>query len=153
MDLDSCIQTRSRVFEVNLHSLWDGYIIDKFLELGADKNKTRDQREQMEYYTKFLIDSEKVDMHRERGDWHQSKFVDWARESNLAAINAYKTGNGILGQTYYNDHIAVVNNQLARAGERLAFTIAKALRTSKEKEAAAKQIPPAGAPAAPAPAP
>mgnify|MGYP000952893475 CR=1 FL=1 len=105
----------------NLHAVWDGGMIDQ-----TGRSRTA--------YVKYLK------------DWIATQnavviasgsFVDWANETHAQAVDhAYRTANGSkafpasggkVGQKYQSANIKVVDQQLAKAGVRLAKVLNDAL--------------------------
>ena len=117
--------------ESNLHKVWDSGIIgraqlsdDEFAaELEAELNDQSGDEE-------FAASNETT---RQRIEQLQGGTVDdWANESfRLALSNAYdavpRNGKARLGQTYYNKNWKVVDDQLTKAGLRLAKLLNDAL--------------------------
>ncbi len=89
----------------NLHSLWDSGLIDfqqlSFTEYAASINHTTAAQ---------------------RAEWQKDPVSDWVFESNQIAQKLYTEikPNDVLGYKYNFTHIAIVNQQLLKAGVRLA---------------------------------
>lgn len=108
---------------VNLHSVWDRLIIE---EAGLEEVEFAEALE--DGLTTRQIESIQA-----------GTVIQWAEEAHKVAENrAYKTAPGnrtmhksrthTLGQPYYNRNFAVVDEQLLRAGLRLARVLNEALR-------------------------
>jgi len=90
----------------NLHSVWDSQLIE-FQQLS---------------YTEYtaMINHTTV---AERTEWQKAPISQWLFESNQIANKLYsetKTGDALNGYKYNFEHIATVNQQLLKAGVRLA---------------------------------
>jgi hypothetical protein len=90
----------------NLHSIWDSQLID-FQQLS---------------YTEYtdMINHATVG---QRTAWQKAPISEWLFESNQIANKLYtevKSGDSISGYKYNFDHIAILNQQLLKAGVRLA---------------------------------
>jgi len=101
----------------NLHSLWDSKLLDKQglsdVQLAADLDKgiTPDQIKR----------------------WENDEFLDWLYESYQISSQLYsEVKNGSkLNDAYYKKHISTVNEQIAKAGIRLAYILNRALMSYK----------------------
>ena len=90
----------------NLHSIWDSQIID-FQQLS---------------YTEYAATINHTTA-AERAKWQKAPISEWIFESSQIAGKLYdevKTGDSLSGYKYNFDHIATVNQQLLKAGVRLA---------------------------------
>lgn len=90
----------------NLHSVWDSQIID-FQQLS---------------YTEYANTINHTTA-AERAKWQKAPISEWIFESSQIAGKLYdevKTGDSLNGYKYNFDHIAIVNQQLVKAGVRLA---------------------------------
>jgi hypothetical protein len=90
----------------NLHSVWDSQLIE-FQQLS---------------YTEYtaMINHTTV---AERTEWQKAPISQWLFESSQIANKLYsetKTGDVLNGYKYNFEHIATVNQQLLKAGVRLA---------------------------------
>jgi hypothetical protein len=104
----------------NLHAVWDGGLIEHSGHPQAA-------------YVKQLEDWIAA---RDAAAIENGTFVDWANESHRQAVeHAYRTAHagqefpatgGEIGQAYYDANIAVVDEQLAKAGVRLARILNRA---------------------------
>jgi hypothetical protein len=101
----------------NLHSLWDSKLLDKQglsdVQLAAklDKDITPDQIKR----------------------WENDEFLDWLYESYQISSQLYsevKSGSK-LNDAYYKKHISTVDEQIAKAGIRLAYILNRALMSYK----------------------
>jgi hypothetical protein len=94
---------------VNLHSLWDSYILEH-------------QRLSYTEYVAFLDHATA----QEIGDWQSTEYVDWLRESQMLRADIYapidSAGDEVpnLGWSYFNAAIPIVERRLLQAGIRLA---------------------------------
>jgi hypothetical protein len=109
-------QTLKIVFfgqETNLHSLWDSSII-------ARANLSE------EAYAQLL--SKKQQMSKGDNGAEGGTVVDWVNESHRLARYAYETGGGNVGDAYYRRSRAVIEDQLLKAGVRLAKVLNESLK-------------------------
>ena len=101
------IQVRFFTRQMNLHSLWDKGLIEK----------------RAKPWQQYAADLRGGITASQRTAWKASMTAaDWATESyRLAVTHAYQAGNGdTLGQPYFDENIAIVEQQLAKGGVRLA---------------------------------
>ena len=118
----------------NLHAVWDGGLIDHSGETQAA-------------YVKHLEDwiaTQDVTV------IESGTFADWANETHRQAVeHAYRTADGSqefpavggeIGQAYYDANIVVVDEQLAKAGVRLAAVLNRAFPHTLASPAAAQVI-------------
>jgi hypothetical protein len=101
----------------NLHSLWDSKLLDKQglsdIQLAAKLNN----------------DITPAQIKR----WENDEFLDWLYESYQISSQLYsevKSGSK-LNDAYYKTHIITVNEQIAKAGIRLAYILNRALMSYK----------------------
>jgi len=90
----------------NLHSIWDSQLID-FQQLSYTE------------YTAMINHSTA----EQRAEWQKAPISQWIFESGQIANKIYgetKTGDSINGYKYNFEYIATVNQQLLKAGVRLA---------------------------------
>jgi hypothetical protein len=90
----------------NLHSVWDSQLID-FQQLSYTE------------YTKAINHSTAA----QRAEWQKAPISQWLFESNQIAEKLYsetKTGDTLNAYKYNFSHIGTVNEQLLKAGVRLA---------------------------------
>lgn len=90
----------------NLHSIWDSQLID-FQQLS---------------YTEYVQNINHCTA-AERAEWQKAPISEWIFESGQIANKVYaevKTGDALNGYKYNFNHIATVNQQLLKAGVRLA---------------------------------
>ena len=90
----------------NLHSVWDSQLID-FQQLSYTE------------YTAMINHTTAI----ARAEWQKAPISQWIFESNQIAKKLYsetKTGEVVNGYKYNFEHIATVNQQLLKAGVRLA---------------------------------
>lgn len=90
----------------NLHSIWDSQLID-FQQLSYTE------------YTAMINHSTA----QQRTEWQKAPISQWLFESSQIASKIYsetKTGDSINGYKYNFEYIATVNQQLLKAGVRLA---------------------------------
>ncbi len=90
----------------NLHSIWDSQLID-FQQLSYTE------------YTAMINHSTA----EQRSEWQKAPISQWIFESGQIANKIYsetKTGDSINGYKYNFEYIATVNQQLLKAGVRLA---------------------------------
>ena len=104
----------------NLHAVWDGGLIE---------HSGRTQAAYVKQLEDWIAaqDAAAIEI---------GTFVDWANESHRQAVeHAYRTADGSqefpatggeIGQAYYDANIAVVDEQLAKAGVRLARVLNRA---------------------------
>jgi len=123
--------------DYNLHAVWDNAIIEK--RMSDDFNGDQDQ------YTAWLLGEVQGDWAAQAAKWAQCAngdvicAEDWASETAaLACSHAYKDqdGNVIqdgfdLGDDYYNFNSGIVDQQLAKAGVRLAASLQRVFQSSK----------------------
>ena len=92
--------------QTNLHSVWDSQLID-FQQLS---------------YTEYTANINHTTI-AERAEWQKAPISQWIFESNQIAEKLYaetKTGDVIIVYKYNFNHIETVNQQLLKAGVRLA---------------------------------
>ena len=90
----------------NLHSVWDSQLID-FQQLS---------------YTEYTANINHTTV-AQRVEWQKAPISQWIFESGQIATKLYaetKNGDALNGYKYNFDHIAIVNQQLIKAGVRLA---------------------------------
>lgn len=90
----------------NLHSIWDSQLIE-FQQLSYTE------------YTAAINHTTAA----ERAEWQKAPISEWIFESNRLANKIYsetKTGDTLNAYNYNFSHIAIVNQQLLKAGVRLA---------------------------------
>ncbi|HEX8407334.1 MAG TPA: S1/P1 nuclease [Thermoanaerobaculia bacterium] len=99
--------------ETNLHSAWDGLLVD-----WGPANVTE--------YADYLMTSEMRG--RSVEELQRGTPVDWINESHYAAVHdAYAIGNGTLGTEYAKKNIDVIYERLLRGGLRLRRVLEDAL--------------------------
>lgn len=99
--------------ETNLHSAWDGLLVD----WGPE---TVDQ------YADYLLGYEMRG--RPVEELQRGTVVDWFNESHYAAVHhAYDIGNGVLGVEYARENAGIVYERLLRGGLRLRRMLEEAL--------------------------
>lgn len=90
----------------NLHTIWDSQLID-FQQLS---------------YTEYTA-AINYTTAAQRAEWQKAPISEWLFESNQIAEKLYsevKSGDSISGYKYNFNHIDIVNQQLLKAGVRLA---------------------------------
>ncbi|HEV7765362.1 MAG TPA: S1/P1 nuclease [Thermoanaerobaculia bacterium] len=99
--------------ETNLHSVWDGMLI----EWGKST---------VDEYATYLLEYELRG--RPIAELQTGTAVDWINESHHAAVNyGYRIGNGSLGADYAQHNIGIVYERLLRGGLRLRKVLEDAL--------------------------
>lgn len=99
--------------ETNLHSVWDGMLI----EWGKPT---------VEEYVTYLLEYELRG--RPIAELQTGTAVDWINESHHAAVHyGYRIGNGSLGADYAQHNIGIVYERLLRGGLRLRKLLEDAL--------------------------
>ncbi len=99
--------------ETNLHSVWDGALVD----WGPAK---------VEDYADYLMTYEVRG--RSLEELQRGTIIDWFNESHYAAVHdSYAIGNGTLGGEYARKNIGVVYERLLRGGLRLRRVLEEAL--------------------------
>ena len=99
--------------ETNLHSAWDGLLVDWGPATVDD-------------YVDTLMSSEMRG--RSVEEIQRGTLVDWVNESHYAAVHdAYVIGNGTLGAEYPKKNIGIVYERLLRGGLRLRKVLEDAL--------------------------
>ena len=99
--------------ETNLHSAWDGLLVDWGPATVDD-------------YADYLMNFEMRG--RSVAELQRGTVEDWFNESHYAAVNdAYSIGNGTLGTEYPKKNIGVVYERLLRGGLRLRKVLEDAL--------------------------
>ena len=99
--------------ETNLHSAWDGLLVDWGPATVGD-------------YADYLMNFEMRG--RSVQELQRGTVVDWINESHYAAVNdAYAIGNGTLGTEYPKKNIGIVYERLLRGGLRLRKVLEDAL--------------------------
>ena len=99
--------TRITLFgnDTNLHSAWDWGLID---HTGTPW---------MDYASELYFDISES----ERAEWASDDPGSWSVESfEIVYGSAYDLGEGIIGQEYYDRHIALIETRIQQAGVRLA---------------------------------
>jgi len=92
----------------NLHALWDSGLI-LHTALSAE-----DYAQHLKQDTLPTI---------KESEWRNGTPIEWAMESHAAAKLAYVDDNAVLGQSYFDANIGVVDRRLALAGARLAMIL------------------------------
>ncbi|HEV7240601.1 MAG TPA: S1/P1 nuclease [Thermoanaerobaculia bacterium] len=99
--------------ETNLHSAWDGLLVDWGPTTVDD-------------YADHLLSSEMRG--RSVEELQRGTIVDWFNESHYAAVHyAYDIGNGTLGSEYPKKNIGIIYERLLRGGLRLRKVLEDAL--------------------------
>lgn len=99
--------------ETNLHSAWDGLLVD----WGPDT---------VDAYADYLLGYEMRG--RSVEEIQRGTIVDWFNESHYAAVHhAYAVGNGTLGAEYAKANSGIVYERLLRGGLRLRKVLEDAL--------------------------
>jgi len=99
--------------ETNLHSAWDGLLVD-WGPASVDD------------YADYLMTSEMRG--RSVEELQRGTVVDWFNESHYAAVHdSYAIGNGTLGSEYAKKNIDVIYERLLRGGLRLRRVLEDAL--------------------------
>lgn len=107
------VKIRLLGFETNLHSAWDGLLVD----WGP---ATVDE------YADYLMGYEMRG--RSVEELQRGTLADWFNESHYAAVHhAYAIGNGTLGSEYPKKNIGIVYERLLRGGLRLRKVLEDAL--------------------------
>ena len=105
-----------RIFgvETNLHSAWDGTLID-WGPVTVD--------DYVDHLIKFEMRGRSIE------ELQRGTLVDWFNESHYAAVHdAYDIGNGTLGGEYAQKNIGVIYERLLRGGLRLRKVLEEALQ-------------------------
>jgi hypothetical protein len=101
--------------ETNLHSAWDGLLVDwgpTTVDDYADQLLTYDLRG------------------RSVEEIQRGTIEDWFNESHYAAVHyAYDIGNGVLGSEYAKKNSEIIHERLLRGGLRLRKVLEDALNT------------------------
>jgi hypothetical protein len=107
------VKVRFLGVDTNLHSIWDGGII----EWGPAT---------VDDYADYLL---KFEMRgRPIAELQQGTAVDWINESHYAAVHdSYDVGNGVLAGPYAQKNIEIVYERLLRGGLRLRKVLEDAL--------------------------
>ncbi len=107
------VKIRLLGMETNLHSAWDGLLVDWGPATVAD-------------YADHLMTFEMRG--RSVEELQRGTIVDWFNESHYAAVHdAYAIGNGNLGAEYPKKNIAIIYERLLRGGLRLRKVLEDAL--------------------------
>lgn len=107
------VKVRLLGIETNLHSAWDGLLVD----WGP---------ETVDGYVEHLLEYEMRG--RSVAEIQRGTLGDWFNESHYAAVNdAYDVGNGTLGSEYAKRNIGVIYERLLRGGLRLRRVLEEAL--------------------------
>ena len=107
------IKIRLLGVETNLHSAWDGLLVD----WGPST---------VDEYADYLLASEMRG--RSIEELQRGTVVDWFNESHYAAVHdSYAIGNGTLGSEYAKKNIDVIYERLLRGGLRLRRMLEDAL--------------------------
>jgi hypothetical protein len=108
------VKVRFLGVETNLHSAWDGSLID-WGPVTVDDYVDR--------LTKFEMRGRSIE------ELQRGTLVDWFNESHYAAVHdSYDIGNGTLGGEYAQKNIGVVYERLLRGGLRLRKVLEEALQ-------------------------
>jgi len=131
----------------NLHAIWDSAMIEKHINDDFDG----DQDEYMSYLQQALNTTykNKIASWMKCSNGNASCPDEWASETVLyACSNAYvdQDGNDIesgfsLGDDYYNFNIDLIDEQLAKAGVRLANVLNNVLDSSVRSKKPAAEMP------------
>jgi hypothetical protein len=109
------VKIRLLGIETNLHSAWDGLLVDWGPATVDD-------------YADYLLAYEMRG--RSVEEIQRGTVVDWFNESHYAAVHdAYDIGNGTLGAEYPKRNISIVYERLLRGGLRLRRVLEEALGT------------------------
>jgi hypothetical protein len=101
--------------ETNLHSAWDGLLVD----WGPAK---------VEDYADYLLAFEMRG--RSVAEIQRGTIVEWFEESHYAAVHdSYDIGNGTLGSEYAKKNSLIIHERLLRGGLRLRKVLEDALGT------------------------
>ena len=107
------VKIRLLGIETNLHSAWDGLLVDWGPATVED-------------YADYLLAYEMRG--RSIEEIQRGTVVDWFNESHYAAVHdAYDIGNGTLGAEYPKRNISIVYERLLRGGLRLRRVLEEAL--------------------------
>jgi hypothetical protein len=107
------VKIRLLGIETNLHSAWDGLLVD-WGPATVDDYAT--------YLMEFEMRGRSVE------ELQRGTIVDWFNESHYAAVHdAYDIGNGTLGAEYPKKNIGIVYERLLRGGLRLRKVLEDAL--------------------------
>lgn len=99
--------------ETNLHSAWDGLLVD----WGPAK---------VDDYADYLLSFEMRG--RSVEEIQRGTLVEWFNESHYAAVHdSYDIGNGTLGSEYAKKNSAIIHERLLRGGLRLRRVLEDAL--------------------------
>ena len=107
------VKIRLLGLETNLHSAWDGLLVD-WGPASVDEYAT--------YLLEFEMRGRSVE------ELQRGTIVDWFNESHYAAVHdAYNVGNGTLGIDYPKKNVSIVYERLLRGGLRLRRVLEEAL--------------------------
>ncbi len=109
------VKVRLLGVETNLHSAWDGLLVD-WGPTSVDDYAT--------YLLAFEMRGRPIE------ELQRGTVVDWFNESHYAAVHdAYAIGNGTLGSEYPKKNIGIVYERLLRGGLRLRRLLEETLGT------------------------
>ncbi len=130
-----CVERKVRRRPVNLHTVWDLLMIQRFVDrqgLRAEAGDSASAYLHKAYATALegLLDDE------ETARAVKATFWDWVAESLRDRGRAYAVGRGKLKRRYYRRNIGYLNRRIAVAGQRLGFTLNRIFAASSTPEAA-----------------
>jgi hypothetical protein len=111
----NCAEEGEKRFPCNLHAVWDGRLIAR---------RNLDDRAYVARLQKLIVD-------KRLGSQPAGAPAQWAEQSWRLAKEALVTPGANIDETYYQRHIAAIDDRIALAGVRLAAVLNRSLATNR----------------------
>lgn len=111
----NCAEEGEKPFPCNLHAVWDGRLIAR---------RNLDDRAYVARLQKLIVD-------KRLGSQPAGTPAQWAEQSWRLAKEALVTPGANIDETYYQRHIAAIDDRIALAGLRLAALLNRSLATNR----------------------
>lgn len=111
----NCAEEGEKPFPCNLHAVWDGRLIAR---------RNLDDRAYVARLQKLIVD-------KRLGSQPAGTPAQWAEQSWRLAKEALVTPGANIDETYYQRHIAAIDDRIALAGLRLAAVLNRSLATNR----------------------
>jgi hypothetical protein len=111
----NCAEEGEKPFPCNLHAVWDGRLIAR---------RNLDDRAYVARLQKLIVD-------KRLGSQPAGAPAQWAEQSWRLAKEALVTPGANIDETYYQRHIAAIDDRIALAGVRLAAVLNRSLATNR----------------------
>jgi hypothetical protein len=111
----NCAEEGEKPFPCNLHAVWDGRLIAR---------RNLDDRAYVARLQKLIVD-------KRLGSQPAGTPAQWAEQSWRLAKEALVTPGANIDETYYQRHIAAIDDRIALAGVRLAAVLNRSLATNR----------------------